>query len=214
MGGTREVIIREALRLFGERGFAGTSVAEIERAAGLSAGSGALYHHFSSKDELLVEAVRARLADRGEWEQFLDPVFSPTEFLGQVMPDATTVDKLTALCEIGLARLEHDRDVTRILLRDNSVAPGVLDVFRREEFTVVTSTVARGLIELAPPERRGEDWDAVATVVVGAIAHFWLISDIFGGEHPAAVDAQRYLRATAQMIAARLDHQGNITRRD
>ncbi|VFB00481.1 TetR/AcrR family transcriptional regulator [Nocardia cyriacigeorgica] len=205
MASTRERIISEALRLFGDQGFARTSVAQIEAAAGLSRGSGALYRHFASKDELLVEAVHSRLVDRGEWQHFLAPDFSIAQFLRAVAPNATTADRLWMLCRIGLMRLEHDRDVTRILLRDNSISPEVLEVFRREEFTVVTSVVARGLTELAGPAHTDADWDATAAVIVGAIAHYWLMCDIFGGEHPSGMDSERYLRATAELMAAQID---------
>lgn len=205
MASTRERIISEALRLFGEQGFARTSIARIEAAAGLSRGSGALYRHFASKDELLIEAVRSRLVDRGEWQHFLEPDFSIAQFLAAVAPSASTVDRLWMLCRIGLMRLEHDRDVTRILLRDNSIASEVLEVFRREEFTVVTSVVARGLTELAGPDHADTDWDATAAVIVGAIAHYWLMCDIFGGDHPSGMDSERYLRATAELIAAQID---------
>ena len=54
---SRDRILAEALRLFGEQGYAGTSIAQIEKAAGLSPGSGALYRHFKSKDELLVQGL-------------------------------------------------------------------------------------------------------------------------------------------------------------
>ncbi|MFD3702878.1 TetR family transcriptional regulator [Nocardia sp. NPDC058658] len=195
----------EALRLFGEQGFAKTSVAQIERAAGLSGGSGALYRHFKSKDELLVQAVDTRLNDRGEWEQFLAPSFSVAAVLDAIRPSSGTVDKIVALCGIGLARLDHDRDITRILLRDNSIPTPLLEVFRQQEYAVVMSMVTRGLVELAD-ERAGEqDWDATAAVLVGALAHFWIMRDIFDGDHPAGIDTDRYLRATAEMIAARLD---------
>ncbi|MBF6437761.1 TetR/AcrR family transcriptional regulator [Nocardia cyriacigeorgica] len=205
MASTRERIVSEALRLFGAQGFARTSVAQIEAAAGLSRGSGALYRHFASKDELLVEAVRSRLVDRGEWQHFLDPDFSIAQFLAAVAPSASTADRLWMLCRIGLMRLEHDRDVTRILLRDNSIAPEVLEVFRREEFVVVTSVVARGLTELAGPKHADVDWEATAAVIVGAIAHYWLMCDIFGGDHPSGMDSERYLRATADLMAAQID---------
>ncbi len=56
---TRDRILAASLALFAEKGFAPTTVAEIEGAVGLRPGSGALYRHFSSKDELLLEAVRA-----------------------------------------------------------------------------------------------------------------------------------------------------------
>ena len=60
---TRDRLIDEAMRLFGERGYRGTSVAQIEKAAGLTPGSGGLYHHFRSKEQLL-EAGIDRHANR------------------------------------------------------------------------------------------------------------------------------------------------------
>jgi AcrR family transcriptional regulator len=60
---TRERLVTEAMRLFSEQGYRATSVAQIEAAAGLAAGSGALYHHFKSK-ELLLEAGIDRQLDR------------------------------------------------------------------------------------------------------------------------------------------------------
>jgi AcrR family transcriptional regulator len=53
---TRERLLRAAADVFAERGFEGTRVAEIAAAAGVS--NGALYAHFESKADLLVEAVR------------------------------------------------------------------------------------------------------------------------------------------------------------
>jgi AcrR family transcriptional regulator len=63
MTSTRERLVTEAMRLFSEQGYRATSVAQIEAAAGLAAGSGALYHHFKSK-ELLLEAGIDRQLDR------------------------------------------------------------------------------------------------------------------------------------------------------
>ena len=53
---TRDALLTEDMRLFGEKGYAATSVAQIEQAAGLSPGSGSLYNHFRSK-EVFVEAA-------------------------------------------------------------------------------------------------------------------------------------------------------------
>jgi AcrR family transcriptional regulator len=52
---TRERLLRAAADVFAERGFEGTRVAEIASAAGVS--NGALYAHFESKADLLVEAL-------------------------------------------------------------------------------------------------------------------------------------------------------------
>lgn len=198
----------EALRLFGEQGFAKTSIAQIEQAAGLSGGSGALYRHFKSKDELLVRAVASRLEDRGEWERFMAPEFSIAAALDSITDGGDLVGNLVALCRIGLERLDHDRDVTRILLRDNSIPAELLEVFRQQEYAVVMAAVTRGLSELAGDRGRDQDWDATAAVLVGALAHFWMMRDIFDGGHPANIGEDRYLRATAEMIAARLDRAG------
>ncbi len=202
---SRDRILAEALRLFGEQGYSGTSIAQIEQAAGLSPGSGALYRHFKSKDELLVKAVEARVLDRGQWAQFLSPDFSVLAMLDLIAPDADLIERLMVLCRIGLQRLDHDRDVTRILLRDNSAPREALEVMRRDEHLVVLSVLSKGLAELAGPDYRGDDdWEALAVVLQSAVAHYWLIRDLFGGEHPSTIDTDRYLRSIAEMVAARL----------
>jgi AcrR family transcriptional regulator len=61
---TRERLVVEAMRLFSEQGYSQTSVAQIEQAAGLAAGSGALYHHFKSKEELVTAGIDRQLDRR------------------------------------------------------------------------------------------------------------------------------------------------------
>lgn len=61
---TRERLMSEAMRLFSEQGYRATSVAQIEAAAGLAAGSGALYHHFKSKEALLEAGIDRQLDRR------------------------------------------------------------------------------------------------------------------------------------------------------
>jgi AcrR family transcriptional regulator len=53
---TRERLLRAAADAFAARGYDGTRVADIASAAGVS--NGALYAHFASKADLLVEALR------------------------------------------------------------------------------------------------------------------------------------------------------------
>jgi TetR/AcrR family transcriptional repressor of nem operon len=58
---TRDRILSAAARLFDERGFDGTSIADLLELAGVNSGS--LYHFFASK-EVLAAAVVERCADR------------------------------------------------------------------------------------------------------------------------------------------------------
>lgn len=60
---TRERIKAVALPLFAEQGFAATSIAAIESAAGLAPRAGAFYRHFSSKEALFEEIARERITE-------------------------------------------------------------------------------------------------------------------------------------------------------
>lgn len=55
MADTRGRILEAALRLCVEKGYAKTSIAEIERAAGLAPRTGGFYRHFESKEDLAAE---------------------------------------------------------------------------------------------------------------------------------------------------------------
>ncbi|MFI5895119.1 TetR/AcrR family transcriptional regulator [Actinoplanes sp. NPDC051513] len=59
MADTRRRILEVALDLFGERGYAGTSIADITARLGIS--KAALYYHFGAKDEILEALVAAPL---------------------------------------------------------------------------------------------------------------------------------------------------------
>ena len=60
---TRERIKAAALPLFAERGFASTSIAAIESAAGLAPRAGAFYRHFPSKEALFEELAAEHITE-------------------------------------------------------------------------------------------------------------------------------------------------------
>ena len=66
---TRARIKAAALPLFAEQGFAATSIAAIETAAGLAPRAGAFYRHFDSKEALFEELARERITETpGEFD--------------------------------------------------------------------------------------------------------------------------------------------------
>ena len=106
---TRERLLRAAATVFAERGYDGTRVADIAAAAGVS--NGALYAHFESKAELLVQALRTH-GRRLLAELFAaDPERSITELLlviGRSLPRGR--DQGDLIIE-GLVAARRDQDV-------------------------------------------------------------------------------------------------------
>ena len=75
---TRGRVTDEAVKLFSRKGFADTSVAEIERAAGLKPGAGGLYAHFDSKADLALTAIEAQWQIvRAECDSIFSPMVDP-----------------------------------------------------------------------------------------------------------------------------------------
>ena len=64
---TRERLLESAKELFARRGYDGTSIGDVARAAGV--GVGTVYHHFSEKREILLELLERHEGARlyGDW---------------------------------------------------------------------------------------------------------------------------------------------------
>lgn len=79
MAENRRRILDAASRLFRERGFDAVSVSEVMKAAGLT--HGGFYGHFSSKDDLVAQALTHVLAaasgEGGDFHRYLDAYLSP-----------------------------------------------------------------------------------------------------------------------------------------
>ncbi|WP_232374899.1 TetR/AcrR family transcriptional regulator [Mycolicibacterium mengxianglii] len=101
---TRDRLLDEAMRLFSHKGFEATSVSQIEAAAGLAAGSGALYRHFKSKDALLAAGIdrqldrRAAMADIRGLFAGLGDLHSELTVLGRYL--LAVIDQETELLQI------------------------------------------------------------------------------------------------------------------
>ena len=189
---TRQRIIDEAMRLFGDQGYAATTIAKIEAAAGLSPGSGSLYRHFPSKDALLAEGVRQQIA---AGEGLLSFIADPASFATLALSE-----RLAAIARAGLRRLDQERDLNRLLVRDLARFPDLLVEMAHEEIEPVYRVVATWLAEQAGTQAPERDCPALAAVLVNATSHYWLLGDVFG-EDPAGIDEDRYVAALAELAA-------------
>jgi AcrR family transcriptional regulator len=182
--------VTAAMDLFGRQGYHATTIAQIESAAGLSVGAGGLYRHFRSKRAILEEGLD-RQADAGR------PLLS---FLGGAELPATKRERFLAVARAGLARLEQERDVNRLLLRDLAAFPDLLDRVRERELRRVHLAVTEFLRQELPGE---PDPEALAAVIMAAVSHYWIFADVFGGKHPHEIDAERFLQALVNLVIPR-----------
>jgi AcrR family transcriptional regulator len=190
---TRERIVDEAMRLFGERGYAATTVADIESAAGLAGGGGGLYRHFPSKKALLEAGVRRQIRSNAELLEHM---------AGAVDPAAGRQEQVAALGRAGIARLEQERDLNRLVLRDLRHFPDLLEAAADQDVRPVLAGLAGWLQRQGGPADL--DTAALAAVLAGATTHYWVLRDVFG-EHPSGVSEERYVNALARLVVALLE---------
>lgn len=121
---TRERIVYSALRLFAQKGYASTSVADILQAADVNAGS--LYHFFPGKQDVLLavldayrHGIQPMLLDPA-WKGVSDPIERVFALLARYRQALVGTD-CTYGCPIGSIALEmHEPDPpVRALLAAN-----------------------------------------------------------------------------------------------
>ncbi|MGB2850811.1 MAG: helix-turn-helix domain-containing protein [Solirubrobacterales bacterium] len=189
---TRARLLDAAMELFAERGYDGASVGEIERAAGLAPRSGALYHHFSGKAELLEQAIERRL-------EAVDDLASAIEML----PLGNFRAELTLLGRWNLASLERRASLIRFVDREGDRLSG--DLRQKLEERLLSRPYAQivGWLQerLGPQAAADIDLDAVALVLIESMPSYRRIRDTFG-EAPGGVDDDRFIAAWVDVCAA------------
>jgi AcrR family transcriptional regulator len=181
---TRERIVGEALRLFAERGYAATSVAEIEAASGLSPGAGGLYRHFRSKEEVLAAAVRGHVARTKDQISAL--------LGGPAIRQKPLPERLDLVCRSGLAKMREEQDLIRVLFRDLDKFPYLVREIREGLVHPLFDAIADWLSEQREFSGSTADWPAVSSVLGGAIVNFWLTTEQLY-EPPSRIDEERFV---------------------
>lgn len=189
--GTRERIMDVALELFARQGVAGTPVTAIEAAAGLSAGSGSFYRHFTGKPQLF-----AQLVDRE-----LERVRKEPDAQVSAAPDG--MPKEQALARQLRADLDFLADLgplVKVLVWERDRSP---DIVARLQTTMTDRGIELGIADLllgAPSHLVAQDPAAAATVMQSAMVGYFLSIEFFGAP-PADVDADRFTAMLAALLA-------------
>jgi AcrR family transcriptional regulator len=183
-GVTRQRLLEAAIHLFATNGYDATSTADIQRACGLTASSGALYKHFPAKRALLEEAVRHNLettAERSREAVAVEP--------GDLR------EALYALARVTWQVIEDDRDLIRIMLREFDNFPelftrmwrGVLANVYGGGADWITTQAGRGVV-------RAEDPEATAAVLLASLTYYPILRAMTG-HTPGDLAPERFLGA-------------------
>src|SRR6201992_226246 len=192
----RDRLLAEALKLFAERVYAATSVADIQRAAGLAPGSGALYKHFGSKRELLEAAVAYRI----------DSIVAAREEFDAGDPGGVEQSVRTA-GELIWNNFRQSEDLLKVMLR----APDVLGDLNEKTWQVITDNAyQRFADELVASNRAGRtsipDPEATAAVAIASLSYAATLQAL-SGRLPGNVDEGRYFESwVSQTVSVLAQH--------
>lgn len=170
------------MRCFGEKGYAATTIADIERAAGLKPGAGGTYRHFKSKQAIL-EAV-------------IDAIVE--------VPDDDIAPPDTDLEASAHASLQYMTEgMTRMFFRD-------LDDFPEQRERIHERNVSgpyRIVAERIRAHNPSVDAEALAAVLLGSLIYFRVI-EVLIGEGRNGVDADRFVKMWARVYRAAAELDG------
>jgi AcrR family transcriptional regulator len=185
---TRERIINEAMRLFAERGFAGTSVGEIERAAGLAPRAGGLYKHFMSKQEVLEAGIERNVSEI----ERLRPTM-------ETLPLGDLRAELALIGGWGLEALANEMPLVKVVQKDGDRFPELAAAFRDR---IVAPAQAQGAAFVS--RLLGDALDEHEVAAIAALARLALVGyrveeAMFG---PREVSEDEFLEAWVDMLMA------------
>ena len=179
---TRERLLDEAMRLFGERGYDATSVAEIERSAGLTPGAGGLFHHFRTKEEVLVAGINRQLAR-------LEAV---RQIRGAIPPLGNPRVELTLVARYVFLELEEEQELLRVLISESRQRPHLL--------AGAVEDVVRGTFnEFASLLARSGGTEVGAALALGSLVAF-ASAELLLGQAPVDADREEVIATWVEMV--------------
>ena len=191
-GTTRESLLEAGLRLFGEKGFDGVSVKDLETAVGLTPGRGSFYRHFESKEVLLADIVHREVEKLRQLRTLQQRSISGS--LGDRRAE------LIVDFRMRLIVLEQLKDFIMLLGREYGRFPELLA--QLYSLLVEESLAEEGQVmqrDIASRQVRGADADALAAVVQSALVGYHLSKTYFGSS-PYGVDNDRFIKALVELL--------------
>jgi AcrR family transcriptional regulator len=187
---TKERIVDEAMRLFAENGFRGASVAQIEAAAGLSPGSGGLYHHFNSKEEVLVLGIRRHL-------ERLDVLRDVRRILGDL---GDIRAELSVTARYFLAELDSQTELLQILVSEIRSRPQLLTEAVDQLIASTFESFTDWLRQAAGPKLDAQSASAISALALGSLLSSRLLKNVIGID-AGVIDDETLVSAWVEMVS-------------
>lgn len=189
---TRERIVDEAMRLFSQHGYKGTSITKIEAAAGLSPGAGGLYHHFKSKEAVLAAGIERQLARLSALREIRN-VLTP---LGDLRSE------LILIARYILTELDTESELLRILAIEARHRPQLLANAVDQLVSSTFAGFATWISERADPPIPDAQVAALAALGLGSLLSSRLLRDLLGA--PAQVDDETLVDTWVELMTSAL----------
>jgi len=190
---TKQEVIRRSAPIFNQRGFAGSSLADVMQATGLH--KGGIYNHFESKEQLALEAFdfAAGLMHR-RWERAIEGIDSAQGQLVAMIADFSGMfprPEVEGGCPLLNTAIESDdaneplRDRVRQAFSD--WRGWIADIVRRGQQC---------------GEFRGDkDAEGVATLLISALEGAMMLSQLYKDPAPLQEAAAHLTRYVQQELA-------------
>ena len=192
---SRDRLLDVALELFASRGYAATSTAEIQKASGMSPGSGALYRHFRSKNDVLRAALRRgldRMRNSQSWREASTP--------------ADRVDALSQVADAAHRTITENADLVRLMLYEPDAARDLVDELWIRNLAFANSTMGNALRATAiETGSEIEDPEAIAAVLLAALSYL-PVMQVMLGRLPGDMDLERFRDAWLRLSRAVFTH--------
>ena len=160
------------MALFAERGYQGTTVGDIERAAALAPRSGALYQHFKGKEEVLRACVEKHVEELDRMQDAME-----------MLPLGDLRAELLLMGRWNLADLARRQPLYRFLWKEGDRFPDLRErlgeAFVEKPLRRVAEWLRQRAAEAGVPE---PDCEALTLVIVQSMTAYRSLESLYG--HP------------------------------
>lgn len=198
---TPDRLLDAAQRLFAEQGFGGTSVADIEEAAGFTRRGGTLFKHFPSK-----KAVFTAMIDRHA------NTLAEATALSTLLPLGNLRAELTLVARFVLAELADEEEIHRALNCGGSQVPEARERMLVDVLEPGYRRSAELLQRWLGDASELDDPEAAVTVLMGGLVNLRRNEWTFG-RVPLDVGDDRAIEAWVDLAISFINHKQRTARK-